>query len=110
MNDWIGNSTIAGPTPPAGRKSIGFGLLRFRSPLLSQSRFLSFPSGTEMVHFPEFARTRLCIHRAVRRFYRRGFPHSYIPASNLSCSPSPPFAPSHLLHLLLFPSHPPSAP
>ena len=58
-NDWIGNSTVAGPTTPAGPKSIGFGLLRFRSPLLSQSRFLSFPSGTEMVHFPEFARTRL---------------------------------------------------
>ena len=54
-NDWIGNSTIAGPTTPIEPKSIGFGLLRFRSPLLSQSRFLSFPSGTEMVHFPEFA-------------------------------------------------------
>src|SRR6266852_1492825 len=40
--------------------------MRFRSPLLSQSRFLSFPPGTEMVHFPGFARTRLWIHRAVR--------------------------------------------
>jgi hypothetical protein len=58
-NDWIGNSTVAGPTTPAGPRSTGFGLMRFRSPLLSQSRFLSFPSGTEMVHFPEFARTRL---------------------------------------------------
>src|SRR5438034_8294889 len=43
-----------------------FRLLRFRSPLLSQSRFLSFPPGTEMVHFPGFARARLWIHRAVR--------------------------------------------
>ena len=36
-------------------RCIGFGLFRVRSPLLSESRFLSFPSGTEMVHFPEFA-------------------------------------------------------
>jgi hypothetical protein len=25
-NDWIGNSTIAGPTTPTGPRSIGFGL------------------------------------------------------------------------------------
>src|SRR5260370_12496503 len=109
MNDWIGNSTIAGPTPPAGRKSIGFGLLRFRSPLLSQSRFLSFPSGTEMVHFPEFARTRLCIHRAVRRFYRRGFPHSDIPDSKLACSSSRLISASPVLPRHLLPTHPPCA-
>ena len=74
----IGNSTVADPTTPAIPKYHGFGLFRFRSPLLSESRFLSFPPGTEMVHFPGFARTRLCIQRAVRRFYRRGFPHSEI--------------------------------
>ena len=74
----IGNSTVADPTTPDTPKCNGFGLFRFRSPLLSESRFLSFPSGTEMVHFPEFARARLCIQRAVRRFYRRGFPHSEI--------------------------------
>ena len=62
INDWIGNSMVlhrAGPTTPIEPKSTGFGLFRFRSPLLSESRFLSFPSGTEMVHFPEFAHTRL---------------------------------------------------
>ena len=78
----IGNSTVADPTTPDTPKCNGFGLFRFRSPLLSESRFLSFPSGTEMVHFPEFARTRLCIQRAVRRFYRRGFPHSEISGYN----------------------------
>ena len=42
------------PQPrPEGR----FGLSRFRSPLLTGSRFLSFPSGTEMFQFPEFAPT-----------------------------------------------------
>ena len=32
-----------------------FGLCPFRSPLLRASRLLSFPRGTEMVHFPRFA-------------------------------------------------------
>ena len=32
-----------------------FGLFRFRSPLLSESRLISLPLGTEMVHFPRFA-------------------------------------------------------
>lgn len=31
-----------------------FRLFRFRSPLLTESSFLSLPSGTEMFHFPEF--------------------------------------------------------
>jgi hypothetical protein len=60
-NTQIGNSTVAGPTTPETPKCYGFGLFRFRSPLLSESRFLSFPSGTEMVHFPEFALSHLCI-------------------------------------------------
>ena len=46
-------------------RKAGFGLFRFRSPLLTESRLLSFPPGTEMVHFPGFARTRLWIQRAV---------------------------------------------
>ena len=32
-----------------------FGLVRVRSPLLTESRFLSFPRGTEMFQFPRFA-------------------------------------------------------
>ena len=32
-----------------------FVLIRFRSPLLSESRLISFPKGTEMFHFPSFA-------------------------------------------------------
>ena len=83
--------------------------MRFRSPLLSQSRFLSFPPGTEMVHFPGFARARLWIHRAVRRVYLRGFPHSEISGSKpISGSPKL-IAASHVLHRLLLPRHPPCA-
>src|SRR5947209_15862287 len=32
-----------------------FGLVRVRSPLLTESRLLSFPGGTEMFQFPPFA-------------------------------------------------------
>ena len=40
--------------PPTG-EPVGFGLFRFRSPLLTESRFLSLPPGTEMFQFPGFA-------------------------------------------------------
>src|SRR3989449_8823264 len=83
--------------------------MRFRSPLLSQSRFLSFPPGTEMVHFPGFARARLWIHRAVRGFYPRGFPHSEIPGSMPACGSPRLIAACHVLHRLLLPRHPPCA-
>jgi hypothetical protein len=42
-----------------------FGLLRFRSPLLTESRLLSFPLLTEMFQFSRFARTALYIQAAV---------------------------------------------
>ena len=35
-----------------GRQAVRFGLMRFRSPLLAQSRLISSPAGTEMFHFP----------------------------------------------------------
>ena len=87
----------------------GFGLFRFRSPLLAESLLLSFPPGTEMVHFPGFARARLYIQRAVSRFCREGFPHSEILGS-MGASPSPRLiAGSHVLHRRLAPRHPPYA-
>ncbi len=56
-------------------RNAGFGLFRFRSPLLTESRLLSLPPGTEMVHFPGLARTRLWIQRAVPDVdNREGFP------------------------------------
>ncbi len=91
------------------RRSNRFRLLRFRSPLLSQSRFLSFPPGTEMVHFPGFARTRLWIHRAVWGFYPHGFPHSEIPGSKPVCGSPGLIAAYHVLLRLLLPRHPPCA-
>jgi hypothetical protein len=46
-----------------------FGLFRFRSPLLAESRLFSSPRGTEMFHFPRFARSLLSIQSDVRRHY-----------------------------------------
>jgi hypothetical protein len=40
---------------PQGDKSPWFGLIRVRSPLLTESRLLSFPGGNEMFQFPPFA-------------------------------------------------------
>ena len=39
----------------------GFGLFRFRSPLLTESQLFSLPVGTEMFHFPTFPPTPLYI-------------------------------------------------
>jgi hypothetical protein len=86
-----------------------FGLFRFRSPLLSESRLIYFPPGTEMVHFPGLARARLWIQRAVSRVYREGFPHSEIPGSKPACGSPGLIAACHVLHRLLAPRHPPHA-
>src|SRR3990172_8468345 len=87
----------------------GFGLFRFRSPLLSESLLIYFPPGTEMVHFPGLARTRLCIQRAVSEVHSEGFPHSEIPGSNPACGSPGLIAACHVLHRLLAPRHPPYA-
>ncbi len=48
-----------------------FGLIPFRSPLLRESRLISFPRGTEMFHFPRLAPVRLCVQRKVAPHYQR---------------------------------------
>ena len=60
---------------PRLNESSRFGLIPFRSPLLWESRLISFPSGTEMFHFPELASCKLCIHlRTTGHDSRRGSP------------------------------------
>src|SRR5262249_9680701 len=68
-----------------------------------------FPPGTEMVHFPGLAHTRLCIQRAVTRVYLAGFLHSDIPGSKPACGSPRLIAACHVLHRLLPPRHPPYA-
>ena len=51
------------PTTPAGISSRRFGLFPVRSPLLGESRLISFPPGTEMFQFPGLTSIHLCIQR-----------------------------------------------
>ena len=46
--------TTPNAQPLPGLTRIRFGLIRFRSPLLPESRLFSLPAGTEMFHFPAF--------------------------------------------------------
>ena len=57
---------LIGPTTPRTQRlpaitRTRFGLFRFRSPLLTESRLLSLPVGTEMFHFPTFPPHALCV-------------------------------------------------
>ena len=54
------------PQPPTS-EDMRFGLFRVRSPLLTESRLISLPRGTEMVHFPRFASASLCIQLVITR-------------------------------------------
>jgi hypothetical protein len=44
-----------------------FGLIRVRSPLLTESLLFSLPAGTEMFHFPAFPPHTLCVQMRVTR-------------------------------------------
>ena len=59
-------------------------LFRFRSPLLSESRLISFPRATEMFQFTRFASSDLCIQSGIQHRCC-GFPHSDICGSKLVC-------------------------
>ena len=58
-------------------------LFRFRSPLLSESRLMSFPRATEMFQFTRFATHAYVF--SMRYSLRSGFPHSEISGSKLIC-------------------------
>ena len=50
--------------PLPGITHARFSLIRFRSPLLTESQLFSLPAGTEMFHFPAFPPTCLYIQQA----------------------------------------------
>src|SRR5919107_1241190 len=61
---------LNGPTTPTTQRLPAitcdrFSLLRFRSPLLTESRLFSLPVGTEMFHFPTFPPHALCVQARV---------------------------------------------
>jgi hypothetical protein len=62
------------PTTPLRQRlppitSQWFGLFPFRSPLLRESRFLSFPPGTKMFQFPGLPPPALCVQAGVHAHY-----------------------------------------
>jgi hypothetical protein len=61
---------LGAPTTPQRQRHqalapLRFGLFPFRSPLLRESRLLSFPQGTEMFQFPWFPLPALCVQAGV---------------------------------------------
>ena len=75
---------------PTLRQGVRFGLCRVRSPLLTASRLISFPAGTQMLPFPAFP---LLTERP-----RRGrIAHSGIPGSKAPCASPGLFAAWHAL-------------
>ena len=100
------------PQQPQGRNAQGlarpwFGLFPFRSPLLGESRFLSFPAGTKMCQFPALA--------PAPYLFRRRYPSIYLgwvaPFGHLRITASGSYpeliAANHVLHRLWAPRHPP---
>ena len=102
--------SLAGATARSrnpGMQASRFGLMRFRSPLLTQSRLLSFPRGTEMFHFPRCRPERTILFIRPRRpMEGGGFPHSDIRGSKPADGSPRLFAVCRVLHRLTVPRHP----
>ena len=83
-----------GPTTPILPKQHWFGLIRVRSPLLTESLLFSSPPPTQMFQFSGFAPYRvLCLQHS-------GLPHSDIYGSIRVCQSPQLFAAYHVLHRL----------
>ena len=97
------------PNFPVGSGLTKFrtGLVRVRSPLLAESRLISFPPGTEMFQFPGFASPTYEF--SWQCTLRCGFPHSDISGSKPTRSSPDLIAACHVLHRLSVPRHPPNA-
>ncbi len=91
----------------SGTKRPATGLIRFRSPLLTESRLMSFPPATEMFQFAGFAS---CTYEFSTGYpLPGGLPHSEIPGSTIARISPGLFAACHVLHRLSVPRHPPDA-
>src|SRR5947209_325673 len=88
-------------------KTHATGLVRVRSPLLAESRLMSFPPATEMFQFAGFASRTYGFSAGYR--LRGGLPHSEIPGSTIARISPGLFAACHVLHRLSVPRHPPDA-
>ena len=103
------------PQPPARNpcqvfSRTRFSLIRFRSPLLSESLLFSLPTGTEMFHFPVFPPHTL-FHSGAGNWtqLQLGFPIRTSPDQRSVANSPGHIAGSHVLHRLSMPRHPPCA-
>jgi hypothetical protein len=104
-----GPTTLARQRPPP-ITSHEFGLIPFRSPLLRESRFLSFPRATKMFQFARLPPPALFDSgRGTRALPRVGFPIRTPRDQRMVSSYPGLFAAAHVLHRLLAPRHPPCA-
>ena len=88
-------------------KTRATGLFRVRSPLLAESRLMSFPPATEMFQFAGFASRTYGFSAGYSLL--SGLPHSEIPGSTIARISPGLSAACHVLHRLLAPRHPPNA-
>ena len=86
-----------------------FGLIPFRSPLLRESIFLSFPPVTKMFQFTGLLSHTYVFSIRYLRITIGEFPHSDISGSKLTYSSPKHFVVCHVLLQLLVPRHPPCA-
>jgi hypothetical protein len=92
---------------PSGSYALATGLVRFRSPLLTESRLMSFPPATEMFQFAGFAFPAYGFSGEYP--LRGGLPHSEIPGSTVARTFPGLIAACHVLHRLSTPRHSPDA-
>ena len=91
----------------SGSSQSAAGLVRVRSPLLTESRLMSFPPVTEMFQFTGFASRGYGFTARCRR--SGGLPHSEIPGSKPARGSPGLIAACYVLHRLSTPRHPPNA-
>ena len=96
-----------GPNPSV--HALWFGLLRFRSPLLSESIFSFFSSGYLDVSVHRVPGVYLWIQYTSHEVFSCRFPHSEIHGSTVICTSPWLFAAYHVFLRLLVPRHPPCA-
>ena len=101
------HSVPCGQTALQPRSNERFRLLRFRSPLLSESLLFSFPRVLRWFSSPSFASAPYFIQMPDNRIAPAGLPHSAIPGSQKVCFSPGLFAAYHGLLRLDTPRHPP---
>ena len=89
--------------------SLRFGLFPLRSPLLRESRLISFPPATEMFQFTGLAALRLCVQLGASWIAPGGFSHSDTQGSMAVCASPWLFAACRVLLRRRMPRHPPCA-